>query len=71
MRSIDFDNLHNLAAQVDAMATAITGLGVDKNPTERELFGMWFILNGIAKELNEMSGWGESEDDESKGNEDE
>jgi len=48
----DNDTLRYLAAQVAAMATAITGLDVEQNPTEKELFGMWLILTDISKKLS-------------------
>ena len=53
--SVNKDRLRSLAAQVDAVATAVYGVSVDCNPTERQMVGMWRILLDIAEELDNMS----------------
>jgi hypothetical protein len=51
------DDIHDMAAQVDAIATAVYGISRDNGPSERELYGMWLILVEIAKKLDVMSGY--------------
>ena len=53
--SVDKDRLRFLTTRVDAVATAVYGVSVDCNPTERQMVGMWGILLDIAEELDNMS----------------
>jgi len=57
----DSHRLYLLAGRVAAIASAVLGLTVDKNPTELELDGIAEILIDISKELHEASGWKEEE----------
>ena len=55
MTARDCDRVREIAAQVDAMATAVNGLSTERNPTERELLGMKIILVSCAQELDDMA----------------
>jgi hypothetical protein len=60
------NEIHDMAAQVDAMAIAVYGLNKnDTMPSERELYGIWSILTGIAQKLDVISGY-ETEPEEDK-----